>query len=367
MLSIIIPVFNGAAYLERLFASLAYPCRFAAEQNLPYELIFVDDGSTDDTLSLLQAYATAGKYNMKICSIRNSGVSAARNKGLSLAEGEYIAFLDCDDTVSSNYFAAYQRFTGAKGPAPEVVAFQSARLVKTPEPGTHGNIEESTQMTGLDMLFKMAENPTRYGVYNFFYQKKLLKELNMQFATGYAYYEDYDFLYRLLARTKTVCYTETVLYYYLLQEGSAVASFRPERLKDISLLKADIPFLAVHAPTFLSTYRRHVINRIYWSVMWQAALAFPTKEALYFGRKTHMGKHMLALRNYKDPKVRFSAKLYVQNPLLFILAARTFGKQHSRVGKTDWQPFADYFQEEKQNKKDRKRQGKNNTAEPESK
>lgn len=340
MLSIIIPIYNGASYLERLFQSL--PQTEATE----YELIFVNDGSTDNSAELLKEYGASGKYNMKLCSISNSGVSAARNKGLELAEGDYIAFLDCDDLIPANYLAAFRTLTApldGLNMTPDLVAFQSLRTANAPETGTESQLRGTKTLTGVEMLFQMAKNPTRYGVYNFFYKRSLLEAQQMRFATGYAYYEDYDFLYRLLSVTDRVVYTETVLYYYLLQEGTAMATFKVERLQNIELLQADIPFIAVHAPEFLSEYRGHVLNRIYWSVMWQAALAFPVGKALRFGHKTHMKRRMLRLRNHPDRKVRLSARLYLQSPLAFVLAAKLLGKSHSRVGKTDWEPFATYF------------------------
>ncbi len=350
MLSIIIPVYNGASYLERLFQSL--PSTEAAE----YELIFINDGSTDNSAALLEEYGASGKYNMKLCSISNSGVSAARNKGLELAEGDYIAFLDCDDRIPANYLAAFRALTAPQSGTsassdsasldsvtPDLVAFQSLRTATVPETGAESPLQATQTLTGVEMLFQMAQNPTKYGVYNFFYKKSLLEAQQMRFATGYAYYEDYDFLYRLLAVTDQVVYTETVLYYYLLQEGTAMATFKVERLQNIELLRADIPFIAVHAPEFLSEYRKHVLNRIYWSVMWQAALAFPVGKALQFGHKSHMRRRMFRLRNHPDRKVRVSAKLYLQSPLAFVLAAKLLGKSHSRVGKTDWEPFANYF------------------------
>lgn len=340
MLSIIIPVYNGASYLERLFQAL--PQTKAAE----YELIFVNDGSTDNSAELLKEYGASGKYNMKLCSISNSGVSAARNKGMELAEGDYIAFLDCDDRIPANYLEAFRALTAPQSgtdASPDLVAFQSLRTATAPDVGTESPLQATKTLTGVEMLFQMAKNPTRYGVYNFFYKKSLLEAQQMRFATGYAYYEDYDFLYRLLAVTDQVVFTETVLYYYLLQEGTAMATFKVERLQNIELLRADIPFIAVHAPEFLSEYRKHVLNRIYWSVMWQAALAFPVGKVLQFGHKSHMRRRMFRLRNHPDRKVRVSAKLYLQSPVAFVVAAKLLGKSHSRVGKTDWEPFANYF------------------------
>lgn len=97
--SVIIPVYNGERTLRRCLNSLL-------EQNrADVQLILVSDGSTDGT------DAIARSYGDRICFLRqaHAGVSAARNRGLGLAAGEYITFVDSDDWVSADYFAALDR------------------------------------------------------------------------------------------------------------------------------------------------------------------------------------------------------------------------------------------------------------------
>lgn len=95
-LSFIIPVYNSELYLERCIQSLVnQKCSYR------YEIIFVNDGSSDNSGKILSKYANY--ENVKIVYQENSGISAARNKGLSLSEGEYIGFIDNDDYVSEYY------------------------------------------------------------------------------------------------------------------------------------------------------------------------------------------------------------------------------------------------------------------------
>lgn len=92
-ISIIIPVYNGAEYLNS-----CYDC--VRKQSLKEkEIIFIDDGSTDNTLSILN---TLRNYeNVIILSQENAGAGAARNYGISNAKGEYVAFLDVDDVYAT--------------------------------------------------------------------------------------------------------------------------------------------------------------------------------------------------------------------------------------------------------------------------
>ena len=93
-LSIIIPAYNASKYIEKCIDSVL-------NQGIPsdcYEIIIVNDGSTDNTVELAQRYISKFQ-NIKLFTQENHGQSAARNKGIDVATGEYIAFVDADDLV----------------------------------------------------------------------------------------------------------------------------------------------------------------------------------------------------------------------------------------------------------------------------
>ena len=91
-ISVIVPCFNAGRYLSVCLESLR------AQREPDIEMIFIDDGSTDATGAMLDAFA-AQDARAKVLHIENSGVSAARNRGLKLATGRYIAFVDADDAL----------------------------------------------------------------------------------------------------------------------------------------------------------------------------------------------------------------------------------------------------------------------------
>lgn len=96
-LSIIVPVYNVAEYLERCLNSLI-------NQTLnEIEIICVNDGSTDNSLCILEKFAELDK-RIKIINQKNKGLSGARNTGIKLVQGEYFGFLDSDDWVDLDYF-----------------------------------------------------------------------------------------------------------------------------------------------------------------------------------------------------------------------------------------------------------------------
>ena len=97
-LSIIIPVYNAEQYIKPCLDSILQNSKESLSKT---EIIVINDGSTDKTLKILESYNQ--HKNIKIHTIKNQGVSAARNLGISLAKGEWVTFIDADDTVNSNF------------------------------------------------------------------------------------------------------------------------------------------------------------------------------------------------------------------------------------------------------------------------
>lgn len=94
MISVIIPTYNRAAFLREAIQSVLKQDYFSAQGNLDlFELIVIDDGSTDNSREIVKSFGESVKYYYQ----PNKGISAARNLGLNLARGDYIAFLDSDD------------------------------------------------------------------------------------------------------------------------------------------------------------------------------------------------------------------------------------------------------------------------------
>lgn len=96
-ISVIVPVFNAEKYLKMCLNSLV-------SQTLKnIEIICIDDGSTDNSLAILDKFKSKDD-RIKIIKQKNYGVSMARNNGISEAQGEYIGFVDADDWVDKDFF-----------------------------------------------------------------------------------------------------------------------------------------------------------------------------------------------------------------------------------------------------------------------
>lgn len=96
LISIIVPVYNVEKYIAKCLDSLVN------QTYLNIEILLIDDGSTDKSLSICKKYAAVDS-RIKLFSKENGGVSSARNLGLLHVQGEYVVFVDSDDFVSPKY------------------------------------------------------------------------------------------------------------------------------------------------------------------------------------------------------------------------------------------------------------------------
>ena len=104
-ISVIVPIFNAGTYLAKCIESLIH------QPYIALQIILVNDGSTDDSLTIAQQYA-AQDSRIEVYTQTNRGQSVARNLGLQYAKGEYISFVDADDYVDNDFYTVLMQHIG---------------------------------------------------------------------------------------------------------------------------------------------------------------------------------------------------------------------------------------------------------------
>lgn len=210
-ISVIIPVYNVSKYLVTNINNLTTQTL----NNL--ELIYVDDGSTDDSLAILLKYQEKHK-NMKVIHQENSGVSAARNKGLDEATGDYIAFVDPDDIISKYMFE--RLYTAINDAKADVVACEFMTFTKTPKFKLGSKREIYNNEEAMRLLLEGRD------ISNFLWNKLYKRDLfkGIQFREG-KIFEDLDVMYQIIDRSKKICVIDDVLYGYYQRSDSYVHKF----------------------------------------------------------------------------------------------------------------------------------------------
>lgn len=220
-LSIIIPAYNSEKFIEKCLLS----CLNQDISHNEYELIVVDDGSTDNTKNIVLSIKK--KHNNIVYIYQeNSAQGAARNNGLSKAKGEYIWFVDSDDWIAENSLGKIcNRLINEKLDGILVGhATQYATLLDIWE-----NFDEKQVATGKEILKnnKFYISPT-YAVW----KRSYLEHYNIKYIE-HLYHEDSEICPRMFYYAKKIGYIKDICYYVFPNLNSTTRGINPQRAFDI--------------------------------------------------------------------------------------------------------------------------------------
>ena len=228
-LSIIIPVFNDAENLVSLIDSLL------AAQLTRAEILLIDDGSSDGSFALARSYAE--RYSF-IHTVRqdNAGPAAARNRGIGLAEGSYITFLDSDDSVDAEAFRKTVSFLENNDAELWISDFQRV--------SDNGRV--------LDRVYQIRESPEPiidigymkeflaatdcvWNVWRCFFNREYLDSNNLRFIEGANIAEDLEFMVRALTCVEKPAFFHNPYYsYHINYVGALTRVFSAERVRQFT-------------------------------------------------------------------------------------------------------------------------------------
>lgn len=215
-LSIIIPVYNVVQYLAKCLESLI-------DQDVPaesYEILIINDGSTDDSLSIADDFSEKHR-NVRVISQENGGLSAARNRGIEEAQGKFLMFVDSDDyLVPASLGDLVRRMTTD---TLDVLRFnyqsvdEAGLVIPKTAAGTFAVDMDETVVDGKVFLTRRLGWACYAPMY--IIKTKIFAEGDLFFKPGILY-EDAEWLPRLLLRAERVSSVDQVVYNYLRRTGS---------------------------------------------------------------------------------------------------------------------------------------------------
>lgn len=324
-LSIIIAVYNGERYLEQLFQCLdSQTCK-------DFEAIFVNDGSTDrvvDRFHELQEryeHVPAVLYSFAT----NQGVSVARNYGIEKATGELLSCCDADDLLPACYVeyilesfrredmdAAFWRFMRCDPAKPIRHQVGPLRL---------SILEKNLTLT--NFLYKKFV----CGCWCWCCKTSTMKKNGLFYDTELRYGEDLNFVWKVMLAADTIGYINNVLYYYLMQPGSAMSRYDKQRRAPYFKTLELTAYVREKAPEFAPLYERYEWARMLWSLAWQAGVFLNQEQIDDFFDGLPLREAMQALRTFPMPVVRLTARLYLLSPKLFYRAMKIAGRRKCGV------------------------------------
>ena len=217
LLSIIVPVYNAEKYLEATIHSLT------SQTLTDLEIIAVNDGSKDHSLEILQCLASEDP-RIQVIDQKNGGVSQARNHALAMAKGEYIAFLDSDDTVSAKMYETLIQKAKTKHFDVVCCDFDYVYEDGSVKRGTSGMIEAASKEE-----LKPSLTTFYPVVWNRVFHRRIF-DAGFRFKEN-VWYEDVEFLHRLHPYLNSVgIVSESFVQYY--QRGTTITHTYDRRLFD---------------------------------------------------------------------------------------------------------------------------------------
>lgn len=239
LISVIVPLYNPGALLAGALDSLRsqnYSC---------FEAILVDDGSTDSSSILCRKYAEQDS-RFRYVRQANAGVSAARNKGIDLAQGRWIAFMDADDLLSQDALknlidsAAKSECLITAGlysrEIPSISSFKSSRILTM--------TSEEAIMIGLYQK-RILNNP--WGV--LFHRSVFEGKMPLRFRN--CRYEDLDLFYRAFEKVPRICIVESIVYVYRDNPNSFINTWSDSRLDVLDVTDRMVNHMKEHNPKLL--------------------------------------------------------------------------------------------------------------------
>ena len=217
ILSVIVAVHNTSSYLEKCIESLL------SQDFRDIEIICVNDASSDNSLEILKYYASRDKRIVIIDLKENVKLGGARNRGIDVAKGQYLGFVDSDDYVSSKMYSSL--ISASNGMTADIVT-----------PLYYANFTEKGSTICYQFLFQdngkkntsqedIRREIVRSGcrVWASIFRTQYIKNMDLHFAEN-VYYEDFPMFLSLFLRASTirVLYNKEPLYYYRIDNNSSI-------------------------------------------------------------------------------------------------------------------------------------------------
>lgn len=213
LISIIIPAYNIEDYIGTCLDSLLKQ----TYKNL--EIIVVDDGSSDNTSKIIDEY-TVKYQNIKVIHKKNAGVSAARNSGIDIASGDYIGFVDGDDTVDEEMFETL--IDNAIKYDADISHCGYKMIFPSRIDYYHNTNEIIQQDNNLGLRDLLSGNKVEPGLWNKLYKKKLFEDIRIN--ENIRINEDLLANYYLFKKASKSIFYDVCLYNYTLRKNSAATS-----------------------------------------------------------------------------------------------------------------------------------------------
>lgn len=256
-ISVIVPVFNNENYLGKCIDSII-------EQSLKeVEIILIDDGSTDNSGIICDKYAEAD-FRVRVIHKENGGVSSARNKGIELARGEYIAFVDSDDYIESNMLNELYANTICEESDLIICCLKTFKKNNMITGENKFGISKTIDCKNLtvDDFYILLKTYAIFQPVCKLYKLQYLRDLNIKFNEDLTFGEDFAFNVEYLKNIEKIYIIDSALYSYRKNGNSLTTKFNEKKAKNYVYNKNLLYNFTISRNLFKNQVKEFVIMNI---------------------------------------------------------------------------------------------------------
>lgn len=315
MISVIVPIYNVSPYLAKCLDSIKN------QTYKDFEVLMVDDGSTDNSAEIAKEYLTDSRY--KLYSQSNSGQGAARNKGLDNASGEYVCFIDSDDYISPEYLDSLYNLLIENDADIAQCGINRVWLDGTAKPYSFTGLESRTYRD-IKKYIKTASFVTCNKLYKISLFSGIRFPSNIKF-------EDFVLVPQVYDRAHTIVSTEKRLYNYLWRNNSTTTEnkIQFDILKAQQLLEKS-QFGITNQDLIQIFFVRQVMGSLLWAMAQVSGYSENIKEILQEAKDKYPDLKKYIPDNIGRHKSFFGNQLLSGN----IRTAELYARMYARIYNT---------------------------------
>ena len=242
MISVIIPVYNAAAYLQA--------CVDSVPSRPDVEVVLVDDGSTDGSVALCDSIASRNGA-VRVVHRENGGLAAARNTGIAAARGEWLTFLDADDELLPGALDVMLRVAASTGAAIVTGTLHNAVAIGVTRCARHPDVTVLTPRDAVEAALYQRGDVSGSACGKLIAASLFRDE---KFREG-TWYEDLDIFYRLFLDADKVAVIHSPVYFYRRNPSSFINTFSPRRLDVLEVTDRLLRYVEANEPSLVPAAR----------------------------------------------------------------------------------------------------------------
>lgn len=307
MISIIVPIYNATLTLSRCIDSIV------KQSFYDWELLLINDGSTDDTFNICREYELKDK-RIRFFNKKNGGVSSARNVGLNNAKGEWITFIDSDDYVKSDYLK--NLLSHANGTIDLVISYAEVHSESDFKPEQYPSKLVTSE--NFDSIFIENDMHWHTSPWSKLYRRAIIKNNHLCFCEGMHIGEDAMFLYSYILCSRTIYISSDTDYCYFAYNENSLTK-KVNELESELLSYNNIKSIVLQLISNKKVSKSLALNNVYWLI---ASYQRRVLNALYHNKISRSERYKVLMNIDWSIYIKYISHNSIKEKILIVLLSK---------------------------------------------